>query len=396
MTGVAALLLSAVWPMYQGFPNHNAVFAGITAVSWRRDFGAKINGGLALAAGKLYVESFDGRVSALNAQSGSVLWAAQAGGVTMTTPIVADGLVIAGTGTSSVLTQTQTRIVWGTHQGDAIVAFDERTGRVRWRYATAGEDMPSPALVRIAGEDAIVFANGDDHVRALRVRDGRRLWEQSVIGIASMSSAAADGGAVFVVIGGAANTAISDSLLAIDSQTGRILWSVPYGNADCSPTVAYRHVFVEASANNPGHGGFNIVYAVDEGTGKLRWRWYSDYGTFTSTGSDEEGVAGLAADGALYQSIPATNHFIAFDAATGGIRWSIKTGAEVKMSAVERNGKLYFGDTGNTWYVVDARSGRILSRRTFPSYFTVSSPLIDGNTLYVANNTAVYAFPLGM
>lgn len=397
---IAALLLAAVWPMYQFFPHHNAVFPGKGAVSWRRQIGAKINGGLALAAGAIYGDSFDGRVWALDARTGALRWSARTGGVVMTTPIVAEGTVIAGTGTSRVLVQNADRLIWGRPQGDAIVALDARSGAVRWRYATVGEDMPSPALARIRGDASIVFANGDGSVRALRVRDGRLLWRRSVNGIASMSSAAIDRGAIFVVTGGAAHSNISESLLAVDAQSGRILWSAPYGNADCSPTVAYRRVFVQGSASDASrpaaHNAFNIVYAVDEGTGKLRWRWYSGYGTFTGAGSDEEGVAGLAADGALYQAVPATNQFVAFDAESGRVRWEIQTEAAVKMSAVEKDGRLYFGDTGNTWYVVEARDGRVLSRRRFPSYFTVSSPVIRGGTLYVANDTVLYAFPLGM
>jgi outer membrane protein assembly factor BamB len=398
MPWLTALLLAAVWPMYQYAPHHNAVFPGSASVSWRHDFGAKINGGLALVNGVLYVESFDGRVSALKAATGKLLWSSQAGGVVMTTPIVADGVVIAGTGTSRVLTQTADRIVWGTAAGDAIVAFDARTGRQRWRYSTVGENMPSPALARIHGKDAIVFANGDDHLRALDVLTGRKLWKESVDGLASMSSAAADGGAVFVIIGGAANSNVHDSVLAIDSQGGRVLWNAPYGNADCSPAVAGHEVFLEASSSQPGppdRNAFNIVYALNEGTGKLLWSWYSGLGTFTSVGSDEEAIAALAVDGMLYQSIPATDQFVAFEGRTGGVRWTLRTSAPVKMSAVERNGRLYFGDTGSTLYTVNARSGRVLSRRSFPSYFTTSSPVIDGNTLYIANDTALYALPLG-
>lgn len=399
MTAWLGALLLAVWPMYQYFPNHNAALHGSRAVAWQHDFGAKINGGLALAGGTLYVESFDGNVSALDARTGALRWSTQAGGIVMTTPIVAGGMVVVGTGTSQVLTQSAQRVVWGRAQGDAVLALDARNGTVRWRYKTAGEDMPSPALVRIHDEAAIVFANGDNHVRALRMRDGHLLWQQSVNGIATMSSAAAADGAVFVVIGGAADSVAGDTLLALDPQTGRVLWSAPYGNSDCSPAVAYHRVFVEGSASHAGlpsyRNAFNIVYAVDEGTGALRWRWYSGFGTFTGAGSDEEGIAALAADGALYQAVPATDQFIAFDARTGGIRWSMKTAAAVKMSAVEKNGRLYFGDTGGTWYVVQAHSGRALSTRKFPKIFTVSSPILSGDTLYVANETVVYALPLG-
>jgi outer membrane protein assembly factor BamB len=396
---VAAVLATiSVWPMYQYRADHNAVFGSPEfAVSWAQRLGGKINGGLALADGVLFVESFDRRVSALDMRSGKILWSTAVPNIVMTTPIVADRLVIVGTGTSAVLTQSATKLIWGRPGGDAIVALDEGTGRIRWQRTTTGEDMPSPALVRVRGQNAILFANGDDHIRALAVRDGRTLWEYAVQGIATMSSAAVDRGRAFVVIGDGSHSGTQDRLIAIDPNSGRIVWGAPYGNADCSPTIAEGTVFVEGSnadTNRRQPNAFNDVSAVDERTGRLRWRWYSSYGAFTTAGSDEEGVAGLAADGAFYEGIPATNEFIAFDGRSGAVRWKLRTGAAVKMSAVEKNGRLYFGDTGGTFYVVDAHSGRVLWRRSYPSFFSVSSPLILGSTLYVANDDVVRALPL--
>lgn len=399
MLPAAALAAFSVWPMYQYRADHNAVFsASNLRVAWARRLGGKINGGLAFADGAIFGEAFDRRVSALDARTGHVLWSTRVPNVVMTTPIVADRMVIAGTGTAQVLTQTAHRLIWGRPQGDEIIALDEGTGRVRWRRTTVGENMPSAALVNIRGTDAIVFANGDDHLRALSVRDGHTLWERTVPGIASMSSAAVHDGRVFVVIGDGSHSGTRDRLIAINPANGRIVWGAPYGNADCSPAIAGGTVFVEGSnadAAHPQPNAFNDVEAVDERTGKLRWRWFSGYGMFTSVGSDEEGVAGLAADGAFYEAIPATNEFLAFDARTGRIRWRVKTDAAVKMSAVEKAGMLYFGDTGRTFYAVNAKNGRMLSRRPFPSYFTVSSPVIFGQTLYVANNDVVRAMPFG-
>lgn len=397
---VAAVLAAlSAWPMYQYRADHNAVFASPSlAVSWTRRLGGKINGGLAFADGALFVESFDRRVTALDARSGRVLWSTAVSNVVMTTPIVADRLVIVGTGTSNVLTQSAGKLIWGRPQGDEVIALDEGTGRIRWRRTTVGENMPSPALVAIHGTDAIVFANGDNHIRAWAVRDGRTMWERSVAGIASMSSAAVHDGRVFVVIGDGSHSGTLDHVIAIDPNDGRIVWGAPYGNADCSPAIGSGTVFVEGSNSDASRrqpNAFNDIAALDERTGRVRWRWYSAYGAFTSVGSDEEGVAGLAADGAFYEGVPATNEFIALDGRSGSVRWHIHTAAAVKMSAVEKDGRLYFGDTGQTFYAVDARSGRVLSRRTYPTYFTVSSPVIFGNTLYVANNDAVRAVPLG-
>jgi outer membrane protein assembly factor BamB len=397
---IAAVLFAAIgiWPMYQYQPGHNAVFPSpARPYRWDHRFGAKINGGLAYANGVLFVESFDRRVSALDARSGAVLWSTRVPNVVMTTPIVADGLVIAGTGTSAVLEEDARAYVWGRDAGDWIVALDERTGRVRWRRKTAGEDMPSPALARIADADAIVFANGDGHVRAWRVRDGSTLWERAVRGIASMSSAAVDNGRVYLVIGDGSHSGTADHSIAVDPNTGRIAWGAPYGNADCSPTVANGIVFVEGSNSNAARAqpnAFNDIAALDERTGRLRWRWYSGYGSFTNAGSDEEAIAGLAADGAFYESVPATDEFVALDGASGRVRWRMRTHAAVKMSAVETEGVLYFGDTAGVFYAVRARDGRALRTRTYPTIFSTSSPVIMGTTLYIAGGSVLRAIAL--
>jgi outer membrane protein assembly factor BamB len=383
--------------MYEFRPNHNAVFGSGAPATWSTRLGGKINGGLAFAGGTIFVETFDRRASALDARTGRVLWSTPMPDVVMTTPIVADHLVIVGSGTSHVLTENGSRLIWGRPQGDDVVALDEGTGKVRWQRKTDGEDMPSPALVKIHGTDAIVFANGDDHVRAWAVADGHTIWERSVPGIASMSSAAAADGRVFVVIGEGSHSGTHDHAIAIDPQSGRIVWGAPYGNADCSPAVAGGEVFVEGSNADTSRAqpnAFNDVEALDERTGSLLWRWFSGYGTFTDAGSNEEGIAGLAADGMLYESIPATDRFVAFDARTGHVRWAVRTRAAVKMNAVEKSGLLYFGDTGGTFYAVEATSGRAVAERRYPSFFTTSSPVIFGETLYVANGDVVRAIPL--
>ncbi|HEV2260916.1 MAG TPA: PQQ-binding-like beta-propeller repeat protein [Candidatus Rubrimentiphilum sp.] len=392
---LAALVSVPLWPMYQYGPEHNAVFAGNGAYSWHRTLGGKINGGLAFAGSRLYVESFDKRVTALDAKTGRIIWSTRMPNVVMTTPVVADGVVIAGTGTNAAL-PTAT-LAWGRPQGDYVIALNAQSGRTLWKFRTVGEDMPSPAFVRVGGIDAIVFANGDNHLRALSVRDGRLLWTRTLHGIATMSSAAVDRGRAFVVVGTGAFSGARDRTLAIDPDNGRIVWSAPYGNADCSPTVAGGLVYVEGSATDSRRAAtanaFNVVAAIEESTGKLRWRWYSGLGSFDTIGSNEEGIAGMSFGGNYYQAIPATREFAAFDS-HGKVRWKIHTAGSVKMSAVAQNGRLYFGDAAHTFYTVDEKSGHVLARRSFNSFFSVSSPVIAGKTLYVANNATVWALPL--
>jgi outer membrane protein assembly factor BamB len=386
------------WPMYQYQPDHNAAFPGPSrAFSWHRKLGGKVNGGLAVVDGTVYVESFDKRLYALDAQDGGIKWTANMQNIAMTAPIVADGVVVVGTGSNRPLKESARETIWGRPEGDYIQAFSVRDGLLVWQQRTVGENMPTPALVRVNGENTLVFANGDNHARALRLRDGQLIWSFPTQGIATMSSAAAAGNMVYFVSGVPSPGSLHDSLYAVDGTTGANLWRVPLGNVDCSPTIENATIFVEGSgadSKRPADTStFSDVVAIDAATGRMKWSWRSAWGHFTPTASHEQAIAGLAVGGILYQSIPASSEFAAFDAA-GHTRWKIHTEEPVKMSAVLYNGKLYFGDTGHTLYVVDAATGQVVGGRTYPSYFTVSPPVIVGATLYITNDDTVLAIPL--
>ena len=396
---LASVLCGALprsWRMYQNSPDHDAVFAGGSAPHrWQRDVGAKINGGLAVSANRLFVETFAPSVAALDRRDGREIWDTPMPDVVMTTPIVAGGLVVVGTGRDGVLEETPRRTIWGRPQGDEIVALDERTGAVRWRYHTIGEDMPSPALVDARGRSAIVFANGDDHARALDVRSGRLLWSVRVDGVATMSSANASGGVVYVDAGPPASAHRPSHVYAFRAADGARLWSAPYGNADVSPVLGRDVVVVEDAQTGaaPGAGAFNDVEALDAGSGRLRWSYRSPRGAFSRVGSSEEAVAGTIDRGVLLQSLPAASRFAAFDLESGRLLWSAPTRAAVKMSALAWHGRVFVGDTSGEWYVFDERSGRIVSRERFARPFTCSSPVIVGSTLYVADWDEIYARP---
>jgi outer membrane protein assembly factor BamB len=382
--------------MYQSRPDHNAVFSGGGAArSWTTAAGGKINGGLALVGDTIYAETFRHELLALDANSGAVRWRAPLTNVAMTTPIVADGLVVIGTGTAHVK-PVRGKLIWGRAKGeDDVEAFDASSGRPVWRYRTIGEDMPTPALVSIAGNPAIVFANGDDHVYALDLRSGKLLWKKPVQGVSTMASAAAKDGIVYVVAGLAASSHIPPHVYAVRAADGKVVWQAPYGNADCSPTVGDGLVFVEDGnpiGGPPRRNAINDLYALSAKSGSLVWKYTSPPGSFERLGSSEQAIAGLYHDGVLYQSLEAARRFAAFQARTGRVLWSIPTKGQVKMSAVLHGGRLYFGDTSGTFYTVDAGNGHIVSERRFPNIFTASPPILAGRTVYVADKDDIVAF----
>jgi outer membrane protein assembly factor BamB len=380
--------------MYQYSPNHNAVFPGSgPAYRWRLNVGAKINGGLAIVGDTLYAETFAPAVIAVDRRTGKLLWRTTVPNIVMTTPIVADGLVIVGTGRDRVALDNGKTLIWGSPGGDEIIALRAGDGKVVWTHQTVGEDMPSPALVRVGGRDAVVFANGDDHVRALDVRSGRLLWATPIVGVSTMASAAASRGIVYVLAGVSADMHMPDHVYAVRASDGYIVWKAPYGNADCSPVVADGKVVVE-DASGAGDGVLNNVYAIDTAGGRLAWSSQSNAGSLTGVGSNEEAIAAMVDRGVLFQSLPAVQKFAAFDLRTGHVLWSTPTHAAVKMSAIADNGRIYVGDTGGYLYRMAEGDGSMLAQRKFPMPFTTSSPVIVDRTLYISDWSTLYAMPV--
>ncbi len=389
---------SMAWPMYQNGITHNAVIeSDFPAVTWTSKQEGKVNSGLAYDGQWLYSTNFAGELVSIDPATGKTRWTAKGDDVMMSTPIVADGMVFAGSGTNAILSDTNGRTLWGRKEGNHWFAFRSRDGKDVWSYPTIGEAMPSAAYT--GGK--LIFATGDNIATALDAKTGKVLWHTPIPGVATMGSAMVHNGVVFIVATQGKGDYRSPSrsrVLAIDVATGNVKWSAPYGNADCTPTIGGGMVFVEGAVDGPEGPreaiGTNDVAALDERTGALRWRFDGTPGFFTSVGSDERAVTGTFDDGVLYQSIPTMNLVVAFEASSGRVLWRQRTSGAVKMSPVIATDNLYVGDASGVLYRLNARTGEIRAALPFDRPFTPAPPLIVGQTLFVPNAEFLRALKL--
>jgi outer membrane protein assembly factor BamB len=317
----------------------------------------------------------------------------------MSTPVVVNGLVYVGSGGNDMLTRTASlmermqyhgKAVWGVPGGDEVVALSVKDGSQRWRFRTVGEDMPSPVYDR----GRIVFANGDWHAYALRADNGAQLWQQDIGGVSTMASATLAGGNVLVA---ACTDGIRNSnMIALKPDSGQIAWQSPYGHCDASPTYADGKIFTaDVEPGSLKYVGRTIVAALDPKTGKAIWTYRApEMGMWTTLGSDEAAIAGTYDNGTYYQAAPLDDQLIAFNAANGKIRWSLRTAGPVKMSPVVKNGRVYVGDTVGLFYIIDSATGKLVKIEPFKKPFTTSPPVIVGDTLFVVNGESVRAVPL--
>lgn len=121
------------------------------------------------AGGRLFTLGISGILSALDAESGRVLWRKDFSQAfqktsplygTATSPVLVDGLLVAYV---------------GGHDSGALIAFDPRTGAERWRWSEDGPGYTSPVVARIGGVTQLI-TQSQKRCLGLSPRDGKLLW----------------------------------------------------------------------------------------------------------------------------------------------------------------------------------------------------------------------------
>lgn len=385
--------------MYQRTPDHNAVVARkMSYGSWEFNPNGQINGGLAVSGNTLFLDTLGGDLYAIHMKKRAVAWHRHVDHALMSVPLIYHGMVFVGSGASTMPPDFRTgNAIMGVPGGDAIYAYDAKTGAPKWSYRTDGEDMPTPVIA----DGALIFANGDYHAYALDPSNGRLLWKRKLDGIATMASATVAKGRAIISIC-RYRFPYRCETDALDPRNGRIVWRAPYGNADASPAYASGTVFVSGLDYARGSGSwpqlqfaYAIVAALDAATGKPLWIYRDKVASMPSdVGTAERAVAGTYADRKYFQSVPGTSVLFAFDARTGKILWQLRTLAPVKMSPLLYRGRLYVGGNAGVLYVINASTGKLLRIKTFRQPFTASPPVLVGDTLLLSQNRAMRAVPL--
>lgn len=395
---------SDTWSTYQRTGDHNTVISRtVRTDGWSINAGGQINGSLAINGDTLFVDTLAGDLLAISMRKQRVVWRAHVPNMLMSTPIIYNGMVFVGSGSSLISAEQspawgKRKVVMGVRGGDAIYAYDAATGRLRWSYHTPGENMASPVLVH----GTLIFANGDFHAYALDAMNGRLLWKRDLSGIATMASAAFGNGRVFV--------SICDYRFpyhcetdALDPASGSVLWRAPYGDADSSPAYAKGLVFVsgldyvrERRSWPALQKAYAVIAALDSATGKTRWVYRDQKPSFPSAvGTAERAVAGTYAAGKYFQAIPGRSVLLAFDATSGSVVWSFHSLAPIKMSPLYFEGRVYAGGIAGLLYELNASNGKLKRIRGFRQPFTCSPPVIVGRTMLITDNDVVHALPIG-
>ena len=260
---------------------------------------------------------------------------------------------------------------------------------VKWKFNTGAAVLTTPAVA-----DGTVYFGGNDHfLHAVSAADGTARWKFETQGRIT-SSPAIDGGRVYF-------GSYDGNFYALDAATGKQRWKFafegerrfagrhlhgadpagetmpdPFDFYLSSPSVVQGVVYVGSGDGN--------VYALDAGSGALRWKFHTGNVVHASP---------AVANGTLYIG-SWDSWFYALDAATGKERWRFKTGEDDKISnqvgiqssALVTGGMVYFGCRDSNLYALDAATGQ--KRWVFDNKgsWVISTPIAVGRTLYFATS----------
>jgi eukaryotic-like serine/threonine-protein kinase len=358
------------WTQYRFDPAHHGVNSNETILSpatvvggltvkWRvsgLDFGLA---SATVADGRVYVARKDGKLHALDRNTGQELWNfppdALDGDFADATPAVANGIVY-----------------FGVNRGGPVVyAVDAATGVRIWSHGgPISQIISSPTLL----EGGVYVAFTDGTIRALDAATGQVIWSATQ-DQGAYSSPAVDKGRLYIAIH-------NRGLLALDATNGATLWLAPIpGPQWSSPAVDNGRVFVGSIDDHK-------LYAFDAVTGQTLW---------TATTSDWVQSSPAVANGVVYIGNKAGDLY-AFDAATGGLIWRTGlTNTDIFDGPTVANGVVYAAGADAKLYAVEAATGRVLFRGSIDnSGQSLASPAVDGGTVYVPayDQPTVTAFAL--
>jgi outer membrane protein assembly factor BamB len=296
--------MNEFWPQAGGYPNHSMqnlqLNTGSLKPVWHADIGQGSTSELPLTSqpivvdGKIFTLDTDFRLSAFDVKTGKTLWTADVSDPEEDDPVIGGGIASAA------------GVIYVTNGYGEILAVNPADGKIFWRRPLAAPSRAAPTVM----DGRIFVSTLDNRLLALNAADGAQLWEyigiSETAGLVGAASPAASRDIVLPVfssgelaalrvengsvawsdnlanmkrIGGLAGLSdikalpvidkglvigisFSGRLAAIDERSGERVWQRDIAGAN-TPWMAGNHLFVLTLDNQ--------LVALGRDTGAIRW-----------------------------------------------------------------------------------------------------------------------------
>lgn len=284
-------------------------------------------GGVAVSGNRVFVTSGYRLVAALDVQSGAVLWTTSFDAPIHGAPTVAGGRVMA------------------IDVDNQIIALDAATGALTWSYQAISEPArlmraSSPA---VTGDTVIApFSSGE--VSAIRAANGQELWTQ-VLSRTSRTNALSEirdiAGRPAVSRGVVYAVSHSGLISAMDVRTGQPAWQLPLAGVN-APWVAGDVVYAVSKAGelvviNRQNGQVYWIRNINEGRVRTKGGWFFGVGKRTVRPVWSGPI--LASNRLVL--VNSDGHAVAYDHKTGQEVASLNLGAPAYIAPIAYRGALY-------------------------------------------------------
>ncbi|HEU4657589.1 MAG TPA: PQQ-binding-like beta-propeller repeat protein [Capillimicrobium sp.] len=355
------------WPRYGYTPAHTRAFQPERPINgpfrrvWKRGTGALAEFPPAIYDGTLYQLIDDGKLLAIDTDTGKTRWKRHIGKLAASTPAVDERRIFA------VLLE-------GGHTPGRgkVVALQRRNGRKIWSRHLTSRAESSPLLHR----GRVYFGSENGTLYCLDAKTGREIWTYQAAGAIKGSPSLSDGVLYFGNYGG--------DVQAVRASNGHLLWrngvargTLRSGNFYATAAVAFGRVYIGATDGRE--------YSLSAQTGELAWaRQTGGYIYASAAVDDVEGLGPTVFVGSYDRNLHA------FDAKTGETRWTASAPGRISGSPTIVGSTIYFADLDQRYTTgVKTRTGRRVYQRK-PGYF---DPIVsDGRRLYQTGGYSVHAF----
>jgi len=271
-------------------------------------------------------------------------------------------------------------VYFGSNDGK-VRAVNGRSGGLNWLFDSGSHVWSTPA---VAGGN-VFFGTEGGAFYSLNARTGLSNW---VVGFTSpiFSSPVVSGERVFVVTR-------SGYVTALNASSGLTLWSTRIWDIsavsglsehspwiDGSPLVAYGKVFVGSYDNN--------LYALDELTGEVEWRFATGSWVRSTPAADS---SGCVLDCPIF--FGSDDHFVRRVASSSGVeQWRFDARERVVSSPAVSSGLVFFGSYDGNVYAVNKNTG-VISWTFSTGGWVESSPAVASGIVFIgSNDNYFYAF----
>jgi outer membrane protein assembly factor BamB len=267
-----------------------------------------------------------------------------------------------------------------------VAALDGESGRKIWEFKPDANSSLGRATTH---GHALYFGTSNHHLYALRSTNGDKLWDVDLGPLwehaAVVRGVTFSGGTLYVTVEQwrtPSGTNASGWLIALDSQTGKVLWRFSTGTGEqrrglsSSPTVTSDLVLASDYLSN-------AIIAVDRRTGHEVWHFHGEAGF---VGFPE---APIVIGEIAYAGSGDTNIY-AISLNTGHMLWRTKLpGANEDYAVCGKSLLVNYGGLA----ALDRHSGRVIQTvLTGEDEFVTSDIAVVGNRAYIAGPKALYAF----